>query len=177
MIYLIIDTETTGLPNKGPLEEQPNIIEFACLRYDSEDPSNIVETTFLVKPPIPLPAKITEITGLTDDDLADQPSFAQRVTDILACFEGAHYAIAHNMAFDWGMLSNDLKRYAPDKVESFKPPALVCSMNHYKGLFTKRPKLQDLYAHFIGEPLAQTHRALDDVRALHAALIAAKFYE
>jgi hypothetical protein len=38
-------------------------------------------------------------------------------------------------------------------------------------------KLTELYERKVGKKLEQTHRALDDVKALHDALVAADFYK
>jgi len=46
------------------------------------------------------------------------------------------------------------------------PPEFICTVQEHYEEFGYRPKLKDLYHHYVGEPLAQTHRALDDVHAL-----------
>jgi hypothetical protein len=40
-----------------------------------------------------------------------------------------------------------------------------------------RPKLLDVYEHILGEPLAQTHRALEDVEAMFKFMIKDNFFE
>jgi hypothetical protein len=46
------------------------------------------------------------------------------------------------------------------------PPNQVCTVDSTMHIKGRRMKLTELYEHTQGKPLAQTHRAVDDVRAL-----------
>jgi hypothetical protein len=46
------------------------------------------------------------------------------------------------------------------------PEIELCTVGLHKDDWGRNPKLIELYAATMGKPLAQTHRALDDVMAL-----------
>lgn len=175
MKIALFDTETTGLlkPSIVPVEQQPRIIEFGLAIVENKE--IVKEYNWLINPEQEISAEITKITGIKNEDLTWQKTFIDLYQEIENTFIGVDVLICHNAHFDVSMLSNELKRI--DKFENFPiPETIICTVLHYKALFGHRPKLQDIYKHFVGEKLEQTHRAIDDVKALHKALIYAKFY-
>ena len=175
MRAIIFDTETTGLlkPKRVPLERQPKIIEVGVLLVDGEEVLD--EFSQLINPGETLPKIITKITGITDDDLFDEPPFDDVVTAIESMFEEAEALICHNANFDKGMLKNELKRIEANDFPW--PEKTICTVQEFMHVKGRRLKLTELYEHFTGKPLAQTHRALDDCKAVHEALIAAGFFK
>jgi DNA polymerase-3 subunit epsilon len=165
---LIYDTETTGLPKhpSAPLASQPEIIEFAALRLDDETLEEKAALSFLLKPRIlPLDAKITEITGLVDADLADAPSFARKLPEISAFFLGEETVVGHYLAFDISLLHFELRRL--DRVTKFPwPPTQVCTVETNMDLLGRRLKQDELYKLATGREPVGAHRALNDVRNL-----------
>ena len=175
MIAIIFDTETTGLllPSSAPLEKQPRIIELGALKVDASGVIN--DLNQLLDPQQTITPVITKITGIKPEDLEGQPTFEEFLPQLKAFFEGADMLIAHNAPFDTGMLRNDLARAG---CEDFPWPAeIVCTAQEYTPIIGHRPKLLTLYEQIIGVPLAQTHRALDDARAVHEVLVKDKFFE
>ena len=175
MKAIIFDTETTGLllPSKAPVEKQPRIIELGALAVSKD--GIIGELSQLLDPQVEITAEITKITGLTNEDLKGKPTFAEFLPQLADFFRGADFLICHNAPFDTGMLRNDLKRACS---EDFPwPTETLCAAQEYTALLGKRPSLKILYQHIIGEPLAQTHRALDDAAAVHAVLLKDKFFD
>lgn len=162
---IVFDTETTGLllhPH-APLERQPRIINFGAILLD--DGKVVGEESFLINPEQELSAEITKITGYVTADVATQPVFVELLPRIIAAFKGCDLMIAHNLSFDRGMLTNDLRRCF--NVNEFPwPPKSLCTVELYREHFGHRPNLKKLYQHVTGKPLAQAHRALDDVKAL-----------
>jgi DNA polymerase III epsilon subunit-like protein len=77
---IVFDTETTGLIQhpSTPLAQQPEIIEFCGVKLNDDTLAPVGEPLlFLCKPRTPaLDPKITQITGLTLDDLKDAQSWA-----------------------------------------------------------------------------------------------------
>lgn len=170
MISLVLDCETTGLtlPTLADIVKQPRIIELAFARV--EDGRIISEHEWLIYPECEIDATITKITGITNDDLKGKPEFRQVLGEIEAAFAGADLLVAHNAPFDVACLQYELQRCART---GFPWPAQVmCTVQEYFHEFGRRPKLTELYARKLGKPLAQTHRALDDVRALVEILVA-----
>lgn len=175
MKAIVFDTETTGLllPSSAPVEKQPKIIELGAIAVSE---SGILgELSQLLSPGQEITAEITKITGITNEDLVGKPTFAEYLPQLKEFFSGADMLICHNAPFDTGMLKNDLIRAA---CEDFPwPNTIICTAQEYTPVIGKRPSLKVLYKHIIGEELAQTHRALDDVMAVYAVLQKDKFFE
>lgn len=184
---LVFDTETTGflLPSTAELKDQPHIIEIGliivtpkCRHPDCDcgvqgcnDKSLLTtEKSWLLNPVQPLTDEITKITGLKDDDLRGKPTFIEVLPELIECFLGARELIAHNMPFDLGMLLVELRRIGKETAFPF-PPEQLCTVSSYSHLKGHNMKLVDLYKHVMGVELKQTHRALDDARALLQILI------
>ena len=176
MISIIFDTETTGLllPSKAPLRKQPFIIEVGAIAVD-ESGAELRELSQLLEPPLILDPKITKITGIQQRDLEGQPTFAEFLPQMREFFAGADVLVCHNAPFDVGMLKNELARVSCDDFPW--PQNTVCTVQEYTHLFGRRPKLTELHERVLGRPLAQTHRALDDVRALRDILIGDGFFK
>lgn len=175
MRFAIFDTETTGLlkPSVVPLEKQPKIIEFGLMITDGS--ATVAEHNWLIDPKEQITDEIKKITGIQQSDIDGQPTFSELLPEIVQALKGVDVLVCHNAPFDVGMLTNELKRCGA--LEDFKmPDTVICTVQEYKPVFGFRPKLTNLYEHFVGKKLAQTHRAIDDVRALHEALVAAKFF-
>jgi DNA polymerase III epsilon subunit family exonuclease len=156
---IFFDTETTGLiANLAlPLHLQPHIIEIGAVRDDG------AEFSQLINPGIKLDKVITDITGLTDADLFDQPMFDEVYKDLIDFFHG-HELVAHNFPFDKGMLDIEMRRLG----DEFPWPEVMIDTVHlarplYKGKFKK---LRHLFDDLINVPYEQSHRALDDAKML-----------
>ena len=164
MIFL--DTETTGLIKNSmlPLDKQPRIIEIGCIREPViKDRPTYFETVFC--PGAKLDKKITEITGLTDDDLSDAPEFSEHAYDLADFFRGEKTMVAHNMPFDFQMLLFELRRESMEYKfpwPSIRIDTIQIAKQFYNG---KYMKLIALYEDLIG-PYKQQHRAIDDVKML-----------
>lgn len=164
-LWLIFDTETTGLVNDATsdVSQQPHVIEFAGVHMDGAG-EIVKEISVLFKPPIPkLPEVITKITGLTDEDLKDKPSFNCDVVDKFVNAEGVTTAVAHNFSFDQSMLSFEFIRAGRQMVW---PARKICTVEASMAIRGRRMKLGDLHREFFGEGIVGAHRALADVKAL-----------
>ena len=188
MKAIIFDVETTGFlkAKLTPLDQQPEIIELGALFV--EDGSVTAELTQLIKPKIEkLPTKIIEVTGITDQDLIGMPSFGEYFNQLKNFFgSGVDYLICHNASFDTGILQVELRRYSENSLrgiaqtKSFNiewPEKTICTMLEYSSPGKKWMKLTELYEKIVGKPLDQTHRALDDCKAVHEILVKDNFYD
>lgn len=162
---IVFDTETTGLtlPSSADLKAQPKIIELAAIVMDSG--RVIDERVWLINPGEKLSPEITKITGLTDADLADKPSFIEVLPELIDVFLGKRRLIAHNLPFDLAVLVAELKRCGREYAFPF-PPDQLCTVSAYAHLRGHNLKLTELYAQLLGKEFAQSHRALGDARAL-----------
>ena len=167
MSTILLDFETTGLieAEGNPLEVQPYIIEAFVLRVDSNGTEQ-ARFHSLLKPPIPLPEKITEITGITEKELKGAPGFATIYRPLVEICLGAHTLVGHNLPFDLTMLVNELKRI--DKEHKFPyPPIHYCTVANSINVRGQRLRLKELYSIVTGkEEIENSHRAEADVMAL-----------
>lgn len=166
MKVLVFDTETTGLllPSAAPLDKQPRIIELGIAVL--LDGQTIEEHNWLIDPGEPISAEITKITGITNEQLTGKPSFKDVWSEAQGLFLSADAVIAHNLPFDKGMIDNEVQRLMGEPLGCGWPEVQLCTVQEFSHVFGHRPKLTELYEHFLGRPLMQTHRALDDVHAL-----------
>lgn len=181
MNTLLFDTETTGIPrhpNAKP-RTQPRIIEFGGALVNSRG-EILEEISVLVNPEelstvgdrLALTAKdIKRITGIEYDALAEEPLWEEVVDDIRPLFAAADQVIAHNLPFDYNMVNLEVDRIGLKHWPW--PPKLTCSAQELEPVFGRIPKLIHAYEYYVGKPLAQTHRALDDVKAMLEMCIAA----
>lgn len=165
-LALGFDWETTGL-NKHPdadLVKQPKAIEFGGALISLETGEVVDEINILIDPQESVDADIIRITGLTDDQLRGQPTFIAAWPRIRPFFDRAEAMFAHNLPFDKTILNSELNRWG---IRDFIFPARgTCTVGLYREQWGRNPKLKELYEHVMGVPLAQTHRALEDVRAM-----------
>lgn len=94
--YISIDLETTGL---NPAEDR--IIEVGAVLVED----GIIKDTLdiLINPGIHIPAKITEITGITDAMVKDAPQLGDVIHSIFG-FLGNYIILGHNVQFDYSFL-------------------------------------------------------------------------
>ena len=164
MIKLVLDCETSGLtlPSLADIDRQPRITELAVAVFVRG--SLVSEHSWLFNPGVQLSDKIIKITGITNEMLCDQPSFAERIPEIRALFENADQLFAHNANFDVSCMKYELQRAGCNDFPW--PRDIFCTVQEYVHEFGHRPTLADLYLKKMGLPLQQAHRALSDVRAL-----------
>lgn len=176
-MILVFDTETTGLPLHGsaPLEKQPKIIEFGAVLFEPATGTIAEEFNALIHPGEEITAEITKITGITNEDLAGAGTFDATLPSIQRLFKEAGTVIAHNLPFDRSMVKFELARRG---ITEFPwPPNEICTVGHFRDVWGRNPKLVELYEWSLGRPLKQTHRALDDVKALMEIVLKERVWE
>lgn len=177
MILSVFDCETTSLllHPKADMASQPKIIEFAACLIDSERAAIVDEYEQLINPLQTITEEITKITGITNAMIQDKPTFPA-VAQAIAKFMGrASVMIAHNLEFDETMLKNELER---NLIKDFPWPSQgMCTVQLWTSEWGRNMKLTELYERKLGKPLAQTHRALDDVKALCEIVIVERLWE
>src|SRR5690554_6089260 len=100
---VFLDIETTGL--KAFVNR---IIEIYMLKVDST--GDVSEYHIMMNPEQKIPAHITRLTGITQQDIANAPIESQVVKQIRD-FIGDNILIAHNLAFDRSFLVALFKRH------------------------------------------------------------------
>lgn len=104
MREIVLDTETTGLdPLKGD-----RIVEIGCVEIENLMPTGRTFQEYF-NPERPMHPDAADISGLTDEFLADKPVIAAKIDDFLA-FIGEAPLVIHNASFDIGFLNAELRR-------------------------------------------------------------------
>lgn len=102
--FIVFDLETTGLNSAS--EE---ITEIAAVRVVEGEIRDSFQT--YVNPHKPIPPEITELTGISDETVADAPDLDKAVPEFLAwAGEGRYPLVAHNAGFDMGFLRTACQR-------------------------------------------------------------------
>jgi DNA polymerase III alpha subunit (gram-positive type) len=161
---VFFDTETTGLLGNSltNLENQPQITELVAIKTD-ETFTEIDKYVSLFNIGKPVPELIVKLTGITDAMLKDAPRIEDEMFKIKEFFADADYAIAHNIAFDKGMVEVECRRLG-DFIQW--PKQMICTVERTFSLEGKRLSLSKLYAKLFDGATFEAHRAEDDVRAM-----------
>lgn len=158
----VLDVETTGLDPIGD-----RVIEVGIIRFEGGE---VVETYGeLINPERPIPADSTRITGITDDDVADKPTFAELAPEIHKRLQGVGI-VAYNLSFDRSFMRNELERcgYAwPDDAPTLDP--LIFARQFFKN--HPRKNLGAI-SKLLGIPLEEAHRATHDATVTGHVLFA-----
>lgn len=167
MLFAVFDTETTGLPlhSDARLDQQPRVIEFGGIITDGVE---VISTTeFICNPGMMIEQIITDITGLTNEDLAPYGPFSDHIGQLAEYFGMADAIITHNLSFDRNMIKFDLQRIEKGLSDvGWRDQIEICTVEQTFHTYGRRMKLTELYNLLVGE-YVQKHRAVDDVLVLH----------
>ncbi|WJQ11095.1 3'-5' exonuclease [Geobacillus subterraneus] len=105
--YVVLDFETTGLS-----PEKDAIIQIGAIRFRNHHP--IEEFVSFVNPRRPIPPKITDITGITNEDVKNAPTIEEILPDFIQ-FLKDDVLIAHNAPFDMKFLLSNVQRLGIEK--------------------------------------------------------------
>jgi DNA polymerase III subunit epsilon len=151
---VFVDVETTGMSyTRG------RVIEVAAIRVENDE---VVDSfSSLIGPQAELPQFITELTGITTNQLNGAPTFYDIARQLYDLLDGAVF-VAHNVRFDYGFLKHEFSRSAGLKFA----PKLLCTVKLSKTLYpaVRGHKLQDLMER-CSIDVANRHRAYDDAQA------------
>ena len=147
---VVFDIETTGLDSISDA-----ITEIGAVIM--KDGREIDRFQTFVDPGMPIPAKITQLTGISNDDVKDAPGQKQAVEAFLA-FAGDRPICAHNASFDVGFIAEVCERNGIDFA-----PRFIDTLPLSQGLLPDlRSHTLDSIAGRLGLPEFNHHRASDD---------------
>jgi len=152
--YVFVDVETTGAR-----ADRERVTEVAALRVENGEIVKTIHT--LLDPGRDIPYMITNLTGITNQMVAGQPSFDDIADELLELFDGATM-VAHHVRFDYSFLKAEFKRSGL----TFRP-AQLCTVKLSRHLYPqqRRHRLSDVItAH--GFSFKERHRAYDDAYVL-----------
>ncbi len=157
--FVVFDIETTGL-----VAGCDRITEIGAVKISGGE---VVDrwSTF-VNPEMPIPEKIVNLTGITDDMVAAAPKIDEILGEFLEFSKGA-VLVAHNAAFDTGFIKEDAKRLGLE-YDFCSLDTLMLARCLYPEL--KNHRLDTLTKH-LKVVLENHHRAVNDAKATADAFI------
>jgi DNA polymerase-3 subunit alpha len=178
-MYLIFDTETTGLPKKwnAPITDTdnwPRAIQIAWQLHDAM--GNCLENQdFLIQPNgFNIPYDAEKIHGISTELAKEQGIPLQ---DVLVKFNEAlskaKFVVGQNVGFDINIIGCEFYREDVASPISELPildtctehTALLCKLPGGRGGKFKLPTLTELHQHLFNQPFAEAHNATADVEA------------
>lgn len=105
-LWVAFDCESTGFPPGGRL------IEIAAVSFFSDGTEPVTPFHRLVRPPVPIPTEITELTGLTDGIVADADPAPVVISAFRQWLPRDAVAVAHNLCFDLAILATEDSGFA-----------------------------------------------------------------
>ena len=159
--YVVVDVETTGVaPSRGH-----RVTEIAAVQVSGGRVAG--EFSTLVNPERPIPARIRELTGITDEMVADAPTFGD-VSDVVREELEERVFVAHNVPFDWRFLSAEMRRSRSLTPEGPR----LCTLRLARRALPELPrKGLDAVARHYGVEVDGRHRALGDALATATVLL------
>lgn len=151
--FVAVDVETTGLDDL-----LDRIVEIGIAEYSGG--TLVSEFSSMVNPQRPISPSASRVNGITDQDVADAPTYdeiAQQVADRIS----GKILIAHNARFDTAFVRRLLLRAEINETISYID-TLAYTRRTVDGL--PNYKLDTLVEHY-GIDRANAHRALDDAKA------------
>ena len=99
--YVVVDIETTGGWASGD-----RITEIGAVKIRNHDV--VGEWHSLLNPQRPIPSKIVQLTGITNDMVLDAPLFAEVANSFMEFMDDGIF-VAHNVNFDYGFIARELQ--------------------------------------------------------------------
>ncbi|MGB7527384.1 DNA polymerase III subunit alpha [Sphingobacterium cellulitidis] len=178
-MYIIFDTETTGLPKRwdAPITDTdnwPRCIQIAWQLHD--EMGRLVEhQDYLIKPDgFNIPYDSEKIHGISTE-LAESDGIP--LTDVLVKFNEAlakaKFVVGQNVGFDVNIMGCEFYRYQVDSPMSSMPVLDTCTevtaellkLPGGRGGRYKLPTLTELHSYLFGVPFSEAHNATADVEA------------
>ena len=100
---VVLDTETTGMnQDGGPVYLNHKIIEIGCVELINRRPTGRHYHVY-INPGRPVDEEAYQVHGISDEFLADKPTFSEVCDEFLDFIKGAELVI-HNAPFDVGFM-------------------------------------------------------------------------
>jgi len=161
---IFIDVETTGLS-----DERNEIIEIGAIIYTGDagmSPNGHlvgtpIERQTLIKPNVNIPANITRITGISNDDVSQSPNIKDAVKRVMNDIPKNAILVAHNAPFDVGFIMQSCLTYGDDAMRWIKSMKAIDTLSAYRKSFKGKANLGAVCENF-GIDVKNAHRAIGD---------------
>ena len=178
-MYLIFDTETTGLPKRwdAPITDTdnwPRCIQIAWQLHD--EMGNLIENQdYLVKPEgFNIPYDAERIHGIsTELAMQDGVSLAEVLEKFNIALSKTKFIVGQNLGFDVNIMGAEFHRLGVHSQMSSMPVLDTCTevtasllqLPGGRGGKFKLPTLTELHSYLFNKPFSEAHNATADVEA------------
>lgn len=157
--YVVFDIETTGLK-----PENCRITEIGAIKIENGEITD--KFSQLINPGVPIPYNITELTGISDDMVADKPDITEVLPKFLEFCKDST-VVAHNASFDCGFI-----RYNAAALGLEFHNHILDTLRIDREQFPDEKKHSlDVMCKRLGVSLENHHRAVDDATATAEAFL------
>lgn len=160
---VIFDLETTGLDFV-----KDRVIQLSYIKIMPNGTEK--RENYTINPLMPIPSFVTELTGISDADVAGKPSFKQLAPQLAEEFKGCDFAGYNSNNFDIPMLCEEFLRAGIDF--DFSKCRLIDAMAIFRK--QERRNLAAAYKFYCGRKMEEdfeAHRADQDTEATYRVLM------
>jgi DNA polymerase-3 subunit epsilon len=160
---VVFDLETTGLDLV-----KARIIQISYIKVYPDGKEE--RDNKLINPEEPIPPFITQLTGVTDDDVKDQPTFKEIAPKLAETFTGCDFAGFNSNGYDIPLLAEEFLRAGVDF--DFAKCRMIDAMNIFRKM--ERRNLASAYKFYCGRKMEddfEAHRADQDTEATYRVLM------
>ena len=160
---VVFDLETTGLDLV-----KARIIQISYIKVYPDGKEE--RENKLINPEEPIPPFITQLTGVTDDDVKDQPTFKEIAPKLAETFTGRDFAGFNSNGYDIPLLAEEFLRAGVDF--DFAKCRMIDAMNIFRKM--ERRNLASAYKFYCGRKMEddfEAHRADQDTEATYRVLM------
>lgn len=160
---VVFDLETTGLDLV-----KARIIQISYIKVYPDGKEE--RENKLINPEEPIPPFITQLTGVTDDDVKDQPTFKEIAPKLAETFNGCDFAGFNSNGYDIPLLAEEFLRAGVDF--DFAKCRMIDAMNIFRKM--ERRNLASAYKFYCGRKMEddfEAHRADQDTEATYRVLM------
>ncbi|HYG02883.1 MAG TPA: DNA polymerase III subunit alpha [Chryseosolibacter sp.] len=178
-MYLIFDTETTGLPHNKTapitdLDNWPRVVQLAWQLHDNQG-KLLSQKSFIIKPDgFDIPYKAEQVHGISTRRALEE---GHDFNIVLKAFVGdltrTNLLVGHNIEFDISILGAEFIRHQldpdliarPEKIDTGIVSTDFCKIAGGIGGRLKMPRLVELHEKLFGKDFGDAHDAAYDVDA------------
>lgn len=159
---IVFDLETTGLDFV-----KDRVIQISYIKANPDGTEK--RGNVFVNPGKPIPQEITELTGISNEDVKDKPTFKELATGLAEEFKGCDFAGFNSNHFDIPMLAEEFLRAGIDF--DFSKSRLIDVQTIFHKM--ERRNLAAAYKFYCGRKMEddfEAHRADQDTEATYRVL-------
>ena len=160
---VIFDLETTGLDIV-----KARIIQLSYIKVHPDGREE--RGDMLLNPEMPIPQFVTELTGISNEDVKDKPTFKQVAAQLATLFGGSDLGGFNSNGYDIPLLAEEFLRAGIDF--DFSKCRMIDAMNIFRKM--ERRNLAAAYKFYCGRKMEEdfeAHRADQDTEATYRVLM------